>query len=86
MSKKTLRELAELVGEDVDVEIESIQHREAYSYLPELKVAGNGSIKVLQVAAYSSEAKDDQLLHKIFSKVRENPDQKLKSSEKVSER
>lgn len=73
MSRKTLGDLAEKLGDDVVASIESNGHRymEVYFYLPDLKISDNGSVKSLSVAAYSSQAKDDILLHRLFGKVKD---------------
>ncbi|MEK7498135.1 MAG: hypothetical protein AAB656_04430 [Patescibacteria group bacterium] len=44
---------------------------ELYFKMPDLKVSDNGSIRLLSVYAYSVEANNEVLLHKLFSKVRE---------------
>ena len=44
---------------------------ELYFNMPNLKVSDNGSIQSLSVYIYSAEANDEVLLHKLFSKVRE---------------
>ncbi|KKS58076.1 MAG: hypothetical protein UV24_C0032G0009 [Candidatus Nomurabacteria bacterium GW2011_GWA2_42_41] len=44
---------------------------ELYLNMPDLKVSDSGSIRSLSVYVYSTEANDEVLLHKLFSKVRE---------------
>ncbi|OGH11800.1 MAG: hypothetical protein A2857_04905 [Candidatus Levybacteria bacterium RIFCSPHIGHO2_01_FULL_36_15] len=44
---------------------------ELYLNMPDLKVSDSGSIRSLSVYVYSAEANDEVLLHKLFSKVRE---------------
>jgi len=43
---------------------------EVYFNLPDLHIRDNGSVKTLAVSVYSAEAKDNILLHRLFSKVR----------------
>lgn len=45
--------------------------KELYLNMPDLKVSDNGSIQSLKVSVYSAEANNAVLLHKIFSKIRE---------------
>lgn len=44
---------------------------ELYFNMPDLKVSDNGSIQSLRVSVYSAEVNNEVLLHKIFSKIRE---------------
>lgn len=70
-SKQILRDLADTLQDDVVASIESIGYLGVYCFLPDLKVSDKGSIKKLKVSAYSSQLKDDRLLHKLFGKIKE---------------
>lgn len=72
------KEAYEKVIKDGDIQKEAemlnlglITPTELYFSMPDLKVSDNGSIRSLSVYAYSAEANDEVLLHKLFSKVRE---------------
>ncbi len=44
---------------------------ELYFNMPSLKISDNGSIKSLAVCVYSAQVNDNNLLHKLFGKMRE---------------
>lgn len=51
--------------------LDQVEPIELYLYMPDLMISDSGSIKLLNVRAYSAQVKDDILLHKLFSKTRE---------------
>jgi hypothetical protein len=78
-AKKVIKDLAGQLEDDVFVEvIETSVDGEtkkmfgaAYCNLPDLQISTSGSVKSLKVKMYSSQARDEALLHKLYGKVRD---------------